>query len=478
MARCQSEVHMSTDRVFHWILTGNHIFKTAIVNSKAVGSTTKTDTAGDAILEETTKDSVNHLEHTSTVNSESALTDGSSKCKSRNKLLTGHDNDPLRPNTEQISYAFLRGKRIWSSYFTHAKSLPSGWMPEGWLAPYTLMHDIPPLPQDLPRRRYIKGQSLWHVPHPELPQSCQQEAKMAQDDDPWNPEHVYNFPKGFFLAIQKPLECGICSRRCHDNEEPDNIAILTICWAYMFTVRFLEMQKRPIQYSSTRLTPVLFSSFKARSGDIVVHLKSASRHLIRWLCALLAPGLGWIIKGPLPPWTAHYDTNSRFVIATDVPFNFLDDDRPPSSEKATDLMIEFCRLHDLESQATYRQSLSKSLPQPTAGFLAAFALPFYSELNLQPQLPAPKLIPNPDTYSAPLDYIRDYMKDLPYFMTLSISPSSVGSVIWSIFWEPGLDCNLVSAWFGSILEVITPVVKAGNTKLLPKYFLGRPSHYS
>lgn len=176
-----------------------------------------------------------------------------------------------------------------------------------------------------------------------------------------------------------------------------------------------------------------------------MHLKSASRHLIRWLCALLAPGLGWIIKGPLPPWTAHYDADSRFVIATDVPFNFLDDDAPPSSEKATDLMIEFCRLHDFGSQAAYGESSSKSSPQPTAGFLAAFALSFYSELNLKPRLPVPKIIPNPDAHSAPLDFIRDYMKDLPYFMTLSISPSSVGSVIWSIFWELGLDCNVVSA---------------------------------
>jgi hypothetical protein len=184
----------------------------------------------------------------------------------------------------------------------------------------------------------------------------------------------------------------------------------------------------------------------------------------------LAPGLGWIIKGPLPPWAAHYDADTHFVIATDVPFNFLDDDRPPSSEMATDLLIEFCRLHGFESQAAYDEKPSKSLPQPTAGFLAAFALPFYSELNLQPWLPVPKLIPNPDAHSAPLDYILDYMKDLPYFMTLSISPASVGSVIWSIFWEPGLDCNLVSAWFGSILEVVTPVINAGDTKMLSSIF--------
>jgi len=62
------------------------------------------------------------------------------------------------------------------------------------------------------------------------------------------------------------------------------------------------------------------------------------------------------------------------------------------------------------------------------------------------------------------------MNNLPYFMTLSISLSSIGSVIWSIFWEPGVECNLVSAWFGSILEVIKPLIEAHNTNLLSSIF--------
>ncbi|KAF7856013.1 hypothetical protein EAF04_009969 [Stromatinia cepivora] len=324
---------------------------------------------------------------------------------------------------------------------------------------------MPPLPRDLPKRRWITGQALWHVPHPELPQSSKKET-----NDGWNPEDVYNSPKEFPLAVGKALVCQLCSTQYASDEKPNSIAILTLCWAYMFNVRFLEMQKRPIRYSPTRLTPVLSSSFKAQPGDIVIYLRRASRQLIRWLCALLAPGLGWTVKGPLPPWTAHYDETTRFVIATDVPFNFLDDERPPAASKATDLLIEFCRLYDISSQTACTESLSESLPQPTTGFLAALALPFYNKLNLQPRLPVPRLVSSPHTYSVPLVYIRKYMKDLRYFMTLGISPASVGSVIWSIFWQPGLECNLVSAWFGSILKVIKPLIEAGNTKRLSNVF--------
>lgn len=285
----QNKTASATDRILRWVETGKHTFETDHVECQSILSTIETEKVPDGADGKAISTSSEHMveassdghqsqstdKHTSTINSESALTDGSSERKSPNKLLTGHNNDPLRPNTEQISYTFLRGERIWSSYFTHAKSLPSGWMPEGWFAPYTLTHNIPPLPQDLPRRKCIVGQALWHVPHPELHQSCQQDVKMAQEDDPWNPELIYNFPKEFFLATQKPLECGICSRRCHGDEEPDGIAILTICWAYMFTVRFLEMQKRTIRYSSTRLTPVL--SAASRLGPVMLSCTSSLR---------------------------------------------------------------------------------------------------------------------------------------------------------------------------------------------------------
>ena len=444
------------------------MFETAFVDSKAAGSTVETEPACDAALEEAASVSSEHVEQTSADNPESAMTDGSSKGQSPNELLIGYDNDVLRPTTDQINYTFLRGERIWRAYVAQANSLPSGCIPKGCLDPYILMQNVPPLPQDLPRQRIITGVALWNVPHPELPMDT------LSDNDDWNPEHVYNnFDKEFSLAIKKPTECRICSRPCHSDEQPNSMAILTLCWAYIFTIRFLEMQKRPIRYSSTRLTPVLFNSFKAQPGDIVVYLRSASRDLIRWLCALLAPGLGWIVKGPLPPWTAHYDGATRFVIATDMPFKFPEDERPPSSKKATDLLIEFCGLNDFGSLVVNGESKYGSLPQPTAGFLAAFALPFYNELNLQPQLPVPKVTASLDTHPTPLDYIRDYVKDLPYFMTLSISPASVGSVVWSIFWEPGLECNLVSAWFGSILEVIRPIIEAGNTEMLSKIFAFR-----
>jgi hypothetical protein len=75
---------------------------------------------------------------------------------------------------------------------------------------------------------------------------------------------------------------------------------------------------------------------------------------------------------------------THFVIVTNMPFNFLEDERPPSSKKATDLLIEFCTLNDFGYSTANSESLYGTLQQPIAGFLAALALPFYNELNLQP----------------------------------------------------------------------------------------------
>jgi hypothetical protein len=119
-------------------------------------------------------------------------------------MLTGHDNDPLRPTTNQINYTFLRGERVWRDYLTHTTSPPLCLVRKGWRAPYTLLQDIPPLPQDLPRLRFITGQALWHVPRLELAmdqvtdkgidkvmdevdevpdKACQQETRKVQDKD-------------------------------------------------------------------------------------------------------------------------------------------------------------------------------------------------------------------------------------------------------------------------------------------------------
>jgi hypothetical protein len=39
-------------------------------------------------------------------------------------------------------------------------------------------------------------------------------------------------------------------------------------------------------------------------------------------------------------------------------------------------------------------------------------------------------------------------------------------VLWSTFWEPGVDCNLVSPWYDRIIEILEPFIKTNSLELL------------
>ncbi|KAG9228320.1 hypothetical protein BJ875DRAFT_446985 [Amylocarpus encephaloides] len=86
-----------------------------------------------------------------------------------------------------------------------------------------------------------------------------------------------------------------------------------------------------------------------------------------WMAALgtRTPGLGWAVKGQLPPWVAHYNGATRFVIATSMPFNFLEDERPPSLRNTTDLLTEFYTLNNFKSPVPNSESIYGTLQQPT-----------------------------------------------------------------------------------------------------------------
>ncbi|KAL5313700.1 hypothetical protein ACEPPN_018121 [Leptodophora sp. 'Broadleaf-Isolate-01'] len=454
-----------TDRIAHWIKTGDHVFDAGCVEVKVTGSTIVTE-----FQHHLAGRSTSISQHTTTTcqNPSSIRSDGPHEDTDRNsvELLVGFKNDPLIPSTEQIYNTFLRAQKSWQEYVARANSLPPSCVAATVINPDILLQQMPPLPRNLPNKRSITGEAVWCVPKPELPRSS--------DAECWNPDHVHGVKKTFLLSVSKPTEFRISNQSSFrpNDTQPNGIAILVPLWSYIFTVRFLEMQGRSICYSNNWLNPILLRSYQPQSGDIVVHLGPAPRDLVRWFCAVLAPGLGWSSKGRLPPWAAHYHNETRFVITVDVPFVFLDDETPPSSHSAANILIEFCTLFDFESPVD-KENSCLAFQQVTVAFLAALALPFYKDLDLKPQLPLPRITINHKTSSRPLHFVRDYVNDLPYYMTLSIHPGSIGSVIWSIFWEPGITCNIVSAWFGAILEVLRPTIEVGDLEMLAKIFIAR-----
>lgn len=454
---------MSSNRILRWISTGNYTFGADDQIEKgqyASGETSSvfSDHMGEISSNDSACPSTNESPEDTNPPSEPV------------EMLAGCDNDILIPTTDQINSTFLKGQTLWRAYVASAGLLPFGSIPAVSLEAYNLIRNVPPLPRDLRGKRFISGRALWHVQSPEFHQS----RRNSEDDNhgAWNPELVHGVEKNFFLSAERPTLCKISTRpnfyHFADGQQPSRhapnaVAIFTLMWSYILSARLLEMQRHCIQYShTTLLSPVLTKDVKPESGDIVVPVGHASKELVRWLCAILVQGAGWVVKARLPPWAAFYDGDARFVISSLEPFMELQDERAPGSAAAADLLIEFCQLYSFGSQ-------------PTTAFLAALVLPIHGQQGLVPHLPKPMINGRENKESTCIDHIWNHYNNLPYYMTLSICPRYLGSAIWSIFWEPGIQSNLASAWVGSIHQVIEPFLDAGDLEGLAKIFaLRRP----
>lgn len=111
-----------------------------------------------------------------------------------------------------------------------------------------------------------------------------------------------------------------------------------------------------------------------------------------------------------------------------------------------------------------------------AAFLAALMIPFYGSMRLTPSFPCPCLQSPGHRKPAPSDdggIIRQYVADMPYFMTLSLNPVLLGSSLWSISYQPDIPYNLVSPWLSSIQDVLALALSARDTETIAKVFLYR-----
>ncbi|OIW26963.1 hypothetical protein CONLIGDRAFT_547286, partial [Coniochaeta ligniaria NRRL 30616] len=362
--------------------------------------------------------------------------------------------DVLIPSVAAISRVFSDGRETWTQFVDSAQSLaPDAW-PVECADPSIMLKDIPALPKSLPNTDSLLGHPVWNIPAPE-------QAEVHTNCDL---NHVYGLRKELSLRLHpKPIDCDLGSVPLSDCISSTRcLSILTLCWSYIISVRFLELQGKKIRYSRCS------SRHKGpREGDVVLRLEApVSDGLVRWLRAILSPETGWSVEGGgYPAWAA--SCNAHFDIRTTNVVTMSRNERPPDSAQATELLIEFCSLYGLGPPGE-----SESFSPATAAFLTALTLPFCRYVKLKPRFPVPSLT-RCDVDRTLLHPIRQYVTDLRYYMTLSMDPLSVGSVIWSIFWQPDIQCNLVSPWLGATLSVIRPIIDSGNMALLGKVFAFR-----
>ena len=446
-------------RIHHWICTGEHIIP---ADYKVSGAVPHSETLEDA-------DSVSDSDG------------GSSDSSNLPDKLLGVDDDILIPSAAEINRVYCEGQATWAHFVALAGSLPQLTFPPGVSDPSITLKDVPALPNSIPKSGILYGRPLWHIPDPEY--------EIGQDQD-FDLRYMLGIQKHYAVSYPKPIECRLFSQSNAPNPGHDThsdgshsdllsgLPLLTLCWSYIISVRFLELQGRKVRYTRDSLQPKSSKTLHQRRWrqrqEVVLDLgPSASHDLVRWLCAILAPKPGWVSDGKsFAPWAAFCSGEPRFVICTDKPVTFSPDTSPPNSGRASELLIELCSLYGFESEMESRRT---GLTPATAGFLAALALPFYRYVKLQPQFPVPVIRRQKIGDATSFKAIRQHVTDLQYYMTLSMHPRTLGSIIWSVFWQPDIECNLVSPWLSSILHAIKPIIESRDLVKLAKVFaLRRP----
>ncbi|RTE67949.1 hypothetical protein BHE90_017674, partial [Fusarium euwallaceae] len=310
------------------------------------------------------------------------------------KLLAS-DDDALIPKQAEVDLVFQKGKDLWSKLVTSARSLPATALSTGLNDPSILLKDVPALPEALPGRGMLVGRPSWHV------QGISTDRDDEQNED-FDLQHIHGARKHFCLSYPTPVECRVspqvaigndsASTAPEDGPYPPGLLLLTLCWSYIFSVRFWELQGKQVLYTSHALQPRPNRNIRNRRGHISIHLGAyASQGLVRWLCALLAPKPGWSVQGGgHAPWTAFCSGGVEFTIISDKVMTFTPNDQAPSSAEAVELLVELGCLYGFDS-AQHSGRRHDPLSPIVAGFMAVLALPFYRAMELQPQFLAPAL---------------------------------------------------------------------------------------
>ncbi|CAM1502232.1 Fc.00g042160.m01.CDS01 [Cosmosporella sp. VM-42] len=474
---------LGMDHVRHWVLKGDFEQETLPEEPDCWSSTVVTGLSEAAIPQP------------GTAASPSPFTTPSAE-----QHLQGTEDDPLIPSQSQINQVFNNGVETWRQFHHDAVALPRGVFPPG-LNPSIMMKDMPPLPDTVPQKGVLVGSPTWIVPDPEQrePQPTQPSQRIGRDLDL---DLVTGVTKYFRLGYETPLACRLSSdpgmgyygktssapssptatataTAAATATAPDGLAILTMCWSYIFSTRLLQLQGRKAHYSNTYIRPIPAQCVgPVQDNEILLHLgDSASPRLVHWICALLAPTPGWAsddLGGEHSPWSACCSGDLQFVISTDKQVHIDRKAKPPTPDEALELLIEFCNLFGIRHEQPQSEAPT-ALSPIKAAFLATLAIPFYRMAKLEPQLPRPTLTPKKvDAMDdEQTDSIRRYLLDAAYYMTLSMHPYALGPVLWSIFWQPDIECNLVSPWLSAITKVIGPAIETQDFELLAKIFCVR-----
>ncbi|KAI5865634.1 hypothetical protein GGS23DRAFT_436269 [Durotheca rogersii] len=231
--------------------------------------------------------------------------------------------------------------------------------------------------------------------------------------------------------------------------ENNHVPVLVLAWAYILSARWAELI--PTAYSPD------YSSHQARLSDgrgrkgledgcdsIIVDVGDVDEGAARWWTAILAADSGWSASirsntGVLlcSPWSIRTQPGPTFVISANIQSrSSVANHHPASLGSALRYLSEYCRLHGIAEQSQ-------------AALTAALLIPVAKFDNKRIKLPYPRLPPKASRGQARTQALPSWdgeLRQLDRLLTLSCNSRGVKTLLNSIFFEPGVACNICGAW--------------------------------
>jgi hypothetical protein len=208
------------------------------------------------------------------------------------------ENDPILPTTCQVQEVFARSRRIWQGYLERARSIHHISLKSLQLS--NLLYRIPALPDDLKGVIFLQGHSTWKL---NTPAACSLNTRTGTQQR-WRPILSRGRPTRCKFSAQIPFQDWQDERTERAPEHNNGIFILLAGWAYILSMKLLEKQCLPMQYS-TNLAPAIDSGTKIDTSEhcVIVDVGDVRPYELLWWRALLAPGQGWQAPATQqPPW--------------------------------------------------------------------------------------------------------------------------------------------------------------------------------
>ena len=374
------------------------------------------------------------------------------------------EGDGVRPTSDQKEDVVNQSRRIWQSYY--AKSLAQKSLPSPCLQLQNILRNAPSLPDGSDKghhmnrlRKAAYGRALccggygnWVVSGKEI---CGLGKKMRRSTLNSMTMGVAD-PTSVFL---NGTAWESWSGRTKVTGEGNLIAVLTLGLAYVFSQRLIELQgqgdedaklKAGHTYYTDESAPVVDAGGSISEHYTDIFIGSVDSATSRWWRAILAPGQGWrTVVGEsanrqfTSPWGVHIKGSLRFRIRqeTRASHNSLHT-TTPSSEQAIEILSSFCELHDAADQFA-------------AAVVAALFLPVHNYYRIEAHLPRPApngaYIPTASP-TAKTTLFQDFQQRLPNYLAVGCNPRGLVSNLCGLFWEPGVTCNVTSAWLHPPLE--------------------------